>query len=193
MFSYTSVIHAVASSAVSKDLCTSSDFVNDLEYQQLDTAAQTIGTPGTWLFPSLKFNCSGVISGWVFRARVINSESRRVPQIDIWQLTAEGKYLLRSRSGSLPEEYALSSDESGNSVKGALTLSHGVRVEPGYIVGITNPVELGAPKLLFEVYSIDGRLLSHHQSATNIKEFIIRDRRTSTRYHTPLLRVKFRE
>ncbi len=100
-----------------------------------------------WLFPSMKFNCSGNITGWIFQAESSDSGTE-LPRMQVWRenpISVDAlDYLLQSSSGSEGELSKVGATESVYKY----VLEYPVSVEEGDILGIALPPAANSNLLL---------------------------------------------
>ena len=91
-----------------------------------------------WIFPnSLRFPCSGVVSGWIFRAEAVDLDS--IDRLPLWRIYTENTATQTNLLDFRVKETTGSRDELSELSSGVYQylLETPVEVEVGDIVGIT--------------------------------------------------------
>ncbi len=131
----------------------------------MDTAAggepppELLNVVRVWLFPSLKFNCTGTITKWTFQA-VRSGSGTMLPQMQVWRENSvtplAEDYVLQSSSGTEDELRII-----GDSVY-LYVLITPVAVSEGDIFGVLLPESTDRELLLqFQNFGQGGAPLSY--------------------------------
>ena len=99
---------------------------------------------GQWIFPNIKFTCSGEVSEWILRVNTTTTEPndvhRSIPQISIWRVSVDFPEQTSYIQHSITNETLATVTVTDDSIY-RYRLSQPVQVQSGDILGIVMPVE----------------------------------------------------